>query len=52
MVQKIQKIGKLVHGGMICDMVPRKIPNMAFQGFIENLFTKNGTKQDFTWLST
>jgi hypothetical protein len=29
-----------------------KIPNMAFQGFIEKLFTKNGTKQDSTWLST
>jgi hypothetical protein len=50
--KKIQKNGKLVHGVMICDMVRRKIPNMAFQGFIENIFTKNGTKQDFTWFST
>jgi hypothetical protein len=29
-----------------------KIPKMAYQGFREKLFTKNGTKQDFTWLST
>jgi hypothetical protein len=50
--KKIQKNGKLVHGVMILDMVPKKIPNMLFQGLIENLFTKNGTKQDFTWLST
>jgi hypothetical protein len=24
---------------------------MAYQNFIEKLFTKNSTKQDFTWLS-
>jgi hypothetical protein len=25
---------------------------MAYQDFIEKLFTKNGTKEEFTWLST
>jgi hypothetical protein len=25
---------------------------MAYQGFIEKLFIKNATKQEFTWLST
>jgi hypothetical protein len=25
---------------------------MAYQGFIEKLFTKNATKHEFTWLST
>jgi hypothetical protein len=25
---------------------------MAYQNFIEKLFTKNSTKQDFTWLPT
>jgi hypothetical protein len=50
--KKIQKNGKPAHGVMICDVVPRKIPNMAYQGFIEKLFTKNATKQEFTSLST
>jgi hypothetical protein len=45
---KFKKNGKPVHGVMICDMVHRKKPNMACQDFIEKLFTKNGTKQDFT----
>jgi hypothetical protein len=50
--KEILKNGKPVHGVMICDVVPRKIPNMAFQGFIEKLFTKNATKYEFTRLST
>jgi hypothetical protein len=50
-IKKIKK-GKLVRGVMICDVVPKKIPNMAYQDFIEKFFTKNPTKQDFTWLST
>jgi hypothetical protein len=25
---------------------------MAYQGFIEKIFTKNATKQEFTWLYT
>jgi hypothetical protein len=29
-----------------------KIPNKAYQGFIEKLFTKNATKEEFTRLST
>jgi hypothetical protein len=37
---------------MICDVYLGKIPNLAFQGFIEKLFTKIATKQEFTWLST
>jgi hypothetical protein len=51
--QKNQKNGKPAHGVRICDVVRRKkIPNMAYQGFREKLFTKNGTKQGFTWLFT
>jgi hypothetical protein len=48
----VQKNGKPMHGVMLFDMVPKKIPNMAFKGFIVKLFTKNSTKQDSTWLST
>jgi hypothetical protein len=48
--KKNQKKGKPGHGVMICDLVPRKIPNMSYQHFKEKLFTKNGTKEDFTWL--
>jgi hypothetical protein len=29
-----------------------KIPNMAYQHLREKFFTKVGTKQDFTWLSS
>jgi hypothetical protein len=49
--KKNQKNRKPAHGVMICDVVPKKIPNMAYQGLRENLFTKNGTKQELTWLS-
>jgi hypothetical protein len=49
-IQKKSKKGKPGHGVMICDLVPRKIPNMSYQHFKEKLFTKNGTKEDFTWL--
>jgi hypothetical protein len=38
--KKNQKNRKPVHGVMICDVIPRKIPNMAYQGFIEKLFKK------------
>jgi hypothetical protein len=38
-LKKLKK-GKTEHGFMVCDVVPRKIPNMACQGFIRKLFTK------------
>jgi hypothetical protein len=33
--------GKSAHGVMICDVVPCKNTNMAYQGFKEKIFTKN-----------
>jgi hypothetical protein len=51
--KKKAKKGKPVHGVMICDVVPRKkIPNMEYRGFIEKLFTKNATRQEFIRHST
>jgi hypothetical protein len=49
--QKNQKNGKLVHGVMICDVVPRKNTNFIPR-FCRKALHKNGTKQDFTWPST
>jgi hypothetical protein len=50
--KKNKKNGKPVHVVIRYDVGPRKIPNMAYQGFIEKLFTRNATKEDFSWLST
>jgi hypothetical protein len=51
-IQKIQKMENLCMESWYVIWYLAKIPHMAFQGFIEKLFTKNGTKQDSTRLST
>jgi hypothetical protein len=50
--KKYKKWKKNVHGVMICDMVPRKKIKHDMPRFHRKLFTKNGTKHGFTWLST
>jgi hypothetical protein len=49
---KKSKNGKPTHRATICDLVPRKNTKYAIPRFKKKLFTKNGTKQEFTWLST
>jgi hypothetical protein len=39
-VLKKIKNRKPPHGVMICDVLPRKIPNMSYQGFKDKLITK------------
>jgi hypothetical protein len=42
--KKNKKIGKTGHGAMVCDVIPRKNPNMACQGLISKFFKKVATK--------
>jgi hypothetical protein len=49
---KSKKNGKPAHGVMICDIVPRKNTKHGIPRFQRKILQKNGTKQDFTWLST
>jgi hypothetical protein len=51
-VQKNSKNGKPMHGVMIYDMVPRKNTKHDMPRFHRKTLHKNGTKQDFTWIST
>jgi hypothetical protein len=39
--RKNKKKGKTLHGVMVSDAPPRKIPNMASQGFTGGLFHKD-----------
>jgi hypothetical protein len=43
---------KLVHGVMICDVVPKKNTKHFIPTFHKKTHHKIGTKQDFTWPST
>jgi hypothetical protein len=50
--KKNQKNRKPAHGVMIYDIVPKKNIKHDIPMFQRKILRKNGTKQDFTWLST
>jgi hypothetical protein len=47
-----KKHEKSVYGIMIYDVLPRKNTKHDIPIFQRKLFIKNGTKRNFTWLST